>query len=155
MSRKRFPASLPRRMYWSDEVGGCASCPECGGGLEREQHTYVAATRRHGGTDMHVIGNDDGHFCGRCPVVVLDRGAFEDLLAVATRGSDGVRYAVMGIVDIDAVPEDKRSLPFDDNTNPLPLVEFANLAGGPPPARPKKTHKRRAERKRRRKRKRR
>ena len=60
MSRKRFPASLPRRMYWSDEVGGCASCPECGGGLEREQHTYVAATRRHGDTDMHVIGNDAG-----------------------------------------------------------------------------------------------
>jgi len=155
MSRKKFPASLPRRRYWSDEVGGCTSCPECGGALEREQHPYVAATRRHGELDVHVIGNDAGHFCGRCPVVVIDREEFGPFIAIATRGLDDVRYAVMGIVDLDAVPEDKRNLPFDDDTNPLPLVPFTNLRGGRPPARPKKTHKQKGKGKRRKKRKRR
>ena len=155
MSRKRFPASLPRRVYWSDAVGGCASCPECGGALEVESHVYVLGTRRYGDVDVHMAGNDAGHFCGRCPVVVLDRGEFERFVGIVTRGSDHVRYLVMGIVDLDAVPEDKRGTPFDDETNPIPLVKFTNLGQRKPPARPKKTPKRRGKRKRRKRRKRR
>ena len=155
MSRKRFPASLPRRVYWSDRVGGCASCPDCGGALEAESHVYVMATRRKGDFDFHVVGNDAGHFCGRCPVVVLDRDEFGRFVAIATRGRDGVRYVVMGIVDLDALPEDKRSVPFDDEANPIPLVKFTNFGERKPPARPKKAHKPRTKGKRRKKRKRR
>jgi hypothetical protein len=33
----------------------------------------------------------------------------------------------MGIVDLEAVPEEKKDIPFDEEDNPLPLVEFTNL----------------------------
>ena len=64
-------------MYWSDEVGGYASCPACGARLESEQHAYVMVTRRGGVMDYHISANTAGHFCGICPVVVLDRNEVE------------------------------------------------------------------------------
>ncbi len=39
---------------------------------------------------------------------------------------------VMGIIDLDAVPEDRKGLPFDDDTNPVPLVQFTNVGGKKP-----------------------
>lgn len=129
MTRYRFPASLPRKMHWSDEVGGHASCPTCGSLLESEHHTYVMVTRRNGDMDFHMVGNTAGHFCTKCPIVVLDRDEFENFVAIVARKTNGVDYVVMGIVDLDAVPEDKRSMPFDDNTNPVPLVQFINVGG--------------------------
>ena len=62
-----------------------------------------------------------------------------------------VQYAVLGLVDLEAVPDEKRHLPFDEETNPIPLVEFANLddtrpADAAPPARSRQ--KRRKQRKR-------
>ena len=115
-------------MYWSDAVGGCSSCPDCRGPLESERHIYVMATRRAGDIDVNLVGNTAGHFCANCPVVVLDRDEFERFVFLAAGEADGVDYTVMGIVDLDAVPLDKRSCPFDDETNPVPLVEFTNLA---------------------------
>ena len=135
MSRHRFPASLPRKMYWSDEVREYASCPDCGTALESEQHTYMVVTRRSGDMEFHMVGNTAGHFCADCPVVVLDRIEFERFVALAARRTDDVDYVVMGTVDLDAVPEDKRSLRFDDDTNPVPLVEFTNVGGEKPSAR--------------------
>lgn len=135
MSRHKFQASLPRRMCWSDEVGGYASCPDCGTRIESEQHTYVMVTRRSGDMDFHMVGNTAGHFCSECPVVVLDRDEFERFVALASRRTDGLDYVVMGIVDLDAVPEDKRSLPFDDDTNPVPIVQFTNVGREEPSAR--------------------
>ena len=127
MSRHKFPASLPRNMYWSDAVRGCGTCPDCHAALECEQHTYVLATRRAGEFGAHVVGNRAGHFCGSCPVVVLDRDEFERFVFLSVGDADGVDYAIMGIVDLDAVPPDKRNLPFDDDTNPIPLVMFTNM----------------------------
>ena len=123
----RFPASVPRRMYWSDAVGGCSSCPDCRGILESEHHTYLMVTRRAGDLDANLVGNTAGYFCANCPVVVLDRDEFERFVLLAAGEVGGVDYAVVGIVDLDAVPLDKRSCPFDDEANPVPLVEFTNL----------------------------
>ncbi|HIJ73481.1 MAG TPA: hypothetical protein HPP83_05195 [Candidatus Hydrogenedentes bacterium] len=134
MSRYRFPASLPRKMYWSDEVNGCAVCPDCGAPLESEHHTYVIATRTDGYTDSYLIGNDGGHFCGECPVVVLDHDQFERFAAMAAGTAKGVDYIVMGLVDLGAVPEDKRKVPLGDDANPLPLVKFANFGEKKPQA---------------------
>lgn len=135
MSRHRFPASVARKMYWSDGVKEHASCPDCGSALQSERHTYMVVTRRRGDMDFHMVGNNAGHFCGSCPVVVLDRNEFERFVALAVRRTDGVDYVAMGIVDLDAVPEDKRSLPFDDDTNPVPLVQFTSVGGEEPSAR--------------------
>lgn len=83
---------------------------------------------------MHGVGNRAGHFCGNCPVVVLDREEFERFVSLAVGDADGVDYAVMGIVHLDAVPPDKRNLPFDDDTNPIPLVEFIDVRERKPSA---------------------
>lgn len=130
MKEQKFPASLPRKMYWSDEVGGHASCPDCGGLLEAERYTYVMATRQREEMDFHMAGNNAGWFCGNCPVVVLDRNEFERSVVVGVGTTPEVQYVVLGIVDLDAVPADKRHLPFNDDTNPLPIVKFTNLPGG-------------------------
>ena len=36
----------------------------------------------------------------------------------------GNEYCVEGIVDLDAIPEDKRHLPLGAEGNPIPLIEF-------------------------------
>lgn len=107
MSRHKFPAALPREMHWSDEVGGTASCRKCGAPLASEPHTYLLATQRGGEMDMHLVGNTAGHFCEKCPLVVLDREEFEGFVTLAARKTDGFHYFVMGIVDLEAVPEEK------------------------------------------------
>ncbi len=148
MSRYKFPAATPRKMYWSDEAGGVATCPDCGGALESEHHTYVLATWLAGQQSIQAVGNTAGHFCAQCPVVVLDRRTMEQFVSLATRGAGTPDYIVMGIVDLDAVPEDKRHLPFDEETNPLPLVRFINLDEPRPGRRPDRRQRNQAKRKR-------
>jgi hypothetical protein len=35
-----------------------------------------------------------------------------------------VQFAVLGIMNMDAIPEDKRHLPVGSDDTPIPLVEF-------------------------------
>ena len=149
MSKYKFPASLPRKMYWSSAVGGCSSCPDCNMPLEQEKHTYVITTRQAGAYDAYMTGNPAGHFCAHCPVVVLDREEFDRVVTVAVDEADGLQYMVMGIVDMDAVPPEKSHLPFDDDTNPVPLVEFTNLGKKKAPASSNRKRRNRAKRRKR------
>lgn len=119
-------------MHWSDEIGGHTICPDCGGRLESEHHAYMLVTRRAGDMGFHIVGNTAGNFCEECPLVVLNREKFESFAALAARPKGGAEYIVMGIVDLDGVPEDEKGLPFDDDTNPVPLVEFTNVGGKKP-----------------------
>jgi hypothetical protein len=90
--------------------------------------TYLRHNDSRGGVyDAYLTGNPAGHFCAHCPVVVLDREEFNRVVTLAVKEADGVRYVVIGIVDMDAVPPEKAHLPFDDDTNPVPLVEFTNF----------------------------
>ncbi len=72
-----------------------------------------------------VIGNDGGCFCPHCPVVVLD---YEEFLegVLAAGASQGTLFTVVGVVDWDAIPEDKRDEPIGEEDNPIPLVKFLN-----------------------------
>jgi hypothetical protein len=127
MSKAKFPASVPRKMYWSDHVGGTARCPDCGTALEQERHTYCVGARHRGSTEGFVIGSNAGHFCAKCPVVVLDRNEIRTLAALSLGFGSDVQVVVLGIVDLDAVPKEKAHLPFDQETNPMPLVTFTNF----------------------------
>ncbi|MCD6289568.1 MAG: hypothetical protein J7M34_03625 [Anaerolineae bacterium] len=40
----------------------------------------------------------------------------------------GDELLIAGIVDLDAIPEEKRYLPLGDEDNPIPLVEFTNVS---------------------------
>ena len=114
-------------MYWSHEVNDRSHCPECRSRLESESHSFMMAVRKGSDIQPFIVGNDAAYFCSTCPVIVLDYGEFERLAALSMRTSKGVEFLVLGLIDLEAVPTEKRNVRFDDDTNPVPLVEFTNL----------------------------
>lgn len=125
---KKFDASVPRKMFWSTDVGGTDFCPQCHGRLENESHSYLLLVREAGDIQPFIVGNDDGHFCARCPVVVLDYEAFAKSALAGNPSSYSFEFTVPGIVDLDAIPEESADIPIGDDDNPVPLVKFTNLS---------------------------
>jgi hypothetical protein len=125
---KKHKASIPRQMYWSTDVKNSKICPRCGISLEKEYHSYIIIVRIKKETEQFAVGTDGGYFCPECPVVVLDRDNFIKLASVglSSTGYDesSIGLAVAGIVDMDAIPEDKRDKPLGTEDNPIPLVQF-------------------------------
>lgn len=126
---KKFDASVSRRMFWSDNLVNKKKCPLCHSALEKEYHQYIMAILTGKETTSLATGNDCGAFCPDCPVVVLDRKCFENIIGEAAQRpnwgiSGAVQYVVLGIVNPDDIPEDKRHLPLGGDDNPIPLVEF-------------------------------
>lgn len=74
--------------------------------------------------------NGDAYFCTACPAVLLKRMHFERAAALGAPGPGEGEYAIIGFVDLDAVPEDKRNVPLGEEENPIPLVEFASIQWG-------------------------
>lgn len=140
---KKFPASIPRRQFWSHSVGK-THCPMCNGELEQEYHAYFMLVQEGYGMAEFSTGLDGGYFCPACPVVVLDTVRFSDIAKIAVpRQDDETAFTVIGLVDLDAVPEDKRNMPFDDDDNPMPVVEFINVTRSNPKERAKQRAKKR------------
>ena len=106
--------------------GDPGPCPRCGSALIRSSHTYVVATHRAGQIrDSLIIGNDMGWFCSSCPVVVIDKQQLDEMVSHSLPHWDvGNEYVVLGIVDLDAVPPDRRDVPLGEDDNPVPLIEF-------------------------------
>jgi len=122
--KSEFKASIPRYMYWkSDLKNNRRCCPKCGSSLEKKYHSYMVVSEIGGERESFITGNDNGYFCRGCPVVVLDEKDFVEPVSVAT-GSRKLKIAVTGIIDLDAVPEDKKHVPLGEDDNPIPLVEF-------------------------------
>jgi hypothetical protein len=125
----KFDASIPRRVFWSDKLVNKKKCPLCHSALEKEHQTYVTVVQSGKETTTFIVGNDCGAFCPECPVVVLDRKCFEHVLQGITQRPDwgisgAVEYVVAGIVNLDAIPEDKQNVPLGEEGNPIPIVEF-------------------------------
>ena len=121
---KKFKASEPRKMYWSDEIGGISHCPGCGEKLEMEKHTYLMGGRdRRGELMTSITANDGGCFCPNCSTIVLDRKKFEEF-AVLAFNDLAIEISVFGLVDLDAIPDEKADIPIGDDDNPIPLVRF-------------------------------
>ncbi len=113
-------------------------CPRCGGFLQQSRQTYLVVTRRGRKiADSFIIGSDFGWFCTHCPTVVIDPADVSKMLQNTLPHWDvGSEFAVAGIIDLDAVPEEKRHLPLGDDDNPIPLVEFTNISRGRSGAQP-------------------
>ncbi len=127
MNKKHKPP-IPRQMYWSNAVKNSKICPKCGSSLEQEYHSYIIIVQIKKETEQFAVGTDGGYFCPECPVAVLDRDNFIKLASVGLESSgyddSSVELAVAGIVDMDAVPEDKHDQPLGTDDNPIPLVRF-------------------------------
>ena len=56
-------------------------------------------------------------------IYITTNAKFEDIAEISA-GGPVMAYTVFGLVDLDAVPEEKSHLPFDEEDNPIPLVRF-------------------------------
>ena len=114
-------------LFISDDVADATICPRCNVNLEREHHSYLVAIDEKGELETLMMGHDGGLFCPNCPTVVLDSQVVEDLIASYAEDhieSQTVKYVIFGIADLDAIPEEKRSLPLGDDDNPIPLIKL-------------------------------
>jgi len=124
--------TTPRECILQSFADDPGPCPRCNGPLQQSRQTYMIATR-HGReiTDSFVVGNDMGWFCTQCPTVVIDPQEVSEFLQHGLPHWDiGNQFAVTGIVNLDAVPEEKHHLPLGGDDNPYPLIEFTNLSYG-------------------------
>jgi hypothetical protein len=116
----------------SDDIATPTSCPRCNTDLEREYHSYMVVLDDEGERDAVMMGHDGGLFCPECPTVVLDPQVVEEMISdhieyqtIKTgKHIESFRYAVVGIMDLDAIPEDKKDIPLGDDDNPIPLIEL-------------------------------
>ena len=116
-------------LFMSDDIANATICPKCNASLEREYHSYFVAIDEEGKLETLMMGHDGGFFCPNCPTVVLDSQAVDELIANYAQRADYaegeyVKYAVMGIADLDAIPEEKKNLPLGDDDNPIPFIKF-------------------------------
>jgi hypothetical protein len=132
---KKFAASIPRKMYWSDKVPNMNRCPRCQAELENEYHIYVFAARSKRDFETFIHGTDHGAFCPQCPILVLDNDGFRQTMQQIANTTDWIKshklsIAVLGIVDMDAVPEEKHKQQLGTDDNPIPLVRFIDHIEG-------------------------
>lgn len=96
-------------------------CPNYGQQLEVSSASFLLVGR----TGDKSIVNDDGRFCPGCDVVILNADYIRE---VARYGLPTVRKVVVGgFVDLDSVPEDKKSTLLGQKDNPIPLVKFVSF----------------------------
>jgi len=140
--------SVPREYIAWEGEGDPGPCPKCGAPLKQEYAMYMVLTR-HGNemADSFMTTSDEGWFCTQCPVLLLNPQAISEGLPFGFRKWDvGDEFAIVGIVDLDAIPPKKQDLPLGAPNNPVPLVEFCNVKG-PRPAQssestPRRSHRR-------------
>lgn len=121
---KKFDPAIPRQMFWSDSVRDRTLCPKCHSKLENESHVYLMAVRDGHDIQPLIVGNDGGYFCPNCSTVVLDKETFRSSGILGCGNHPRAQFTVLGIVDLAAVPEEKRSRPLGEDGNPIPLVKF-------------------------------
>ncbi len=122
--------SEPRECIYKSFGDAPGPCPRCGERLEQHMQTYLVATRRGKRiTDSFITGTDFGWFCTNCPTVVINPEDVDEMLQHPMSDWDvGEEFTVLGLIDLDAIPEDKQHLPLGDDDNPIPLVEFTRIS---------------------------
>jgi hypothetical protein len=121
--KNKFDLSIPRRRYYSDYCG-LTYCPECGLPLVENNCTVMIVAKSDTDEGEFMSNMGDSHFCSSCPVVVFDSDKIEQAVKLAIKGDKNLGYAVAGIVNLDAIPKDKRHLEIGIEENPVPLVKF-------------------------------
>ncbi|MCK4347275.1 MAG: hypothetical protein KAW47_01540 [Thermoplasmatales archaeon] len=82
--------------------------------------------------DPYITGNKGGYFCQNCSVVVLDNDTFNKAMKSAVLihnpNINSLEFAVSGIVDYDAIPEDKKDKELGTKDNPVPIINLENCS---------------------------
>lgn len=118
-----FDLSIPRRRYYSEDCG-LTSCPECGLPLIEDSCTVIIAAKSDTDEGEFMSNMTGSHFCESCPIVVFDSDKVEQAARLGIRGDTNLRYLIGGIVNFNAIPQEKRHLEIGIEDNPVPLVHF-------------------------------
>jgi len=121
--KNKFDLSIPRRRYYSEDCG-LTSCPECGLSLIEDSCTVIIAAKSDTDEGEFMSNITGSHFCESCPIVVFDSDKVEQAARLGIRGDTNLRYLIGGIVNFNAIPQEKRHLEIGIEGNPLPLVQF-------------------------------
>ena len=119
---------IEHKVIYKSFKGKPGPCPQCGGVLKQSYQSYMLATRTGGRkADSFIMGGDFGWFCASCPTVVLNKDELGKLFSYSMPGwKIGKQTAVLGILNLDAVPANKSHLLLGAPGNPLPLVKFSH-----------------------------
>lgn len=115
--------SIKRRRYFSNEYS-LLNCPECGLELVDDSCSVLLKVKSDTDEVETMTSMSGSHFCADCPVVVFDVLLLERVAKLSIQGSEELWYAVQGIVNMAAIPNDKKHLPIGAKENPVPLVKF-------------------------------
>jgi hypothetical protein len=121
--KNKFDLSIPKRRYYSEDCG-LTSCPECGLLLIKDNCTVIIAAKSDSDEGEFMSNLTGSHFCKSCPVVVFDSDKIEQAARLGIKGDENLRYLIAGIVNLNAIPEEKRHLEIGIADNPVPLVHF-------------------------------
>ena len=123
MKKKMFDLSLKRRRYFSNECG-LQYCPECGAELLEENCPILLGIVSKTDEAESMTNLSGSHFCNQCPVVVFDNEKLEQAAKILAHDHDDLHYFIAGIINMEAIPIEKRQIPIGTDDNPVPLVEF-------------------------------
>lgn len=115
--------SEAKRSYYKSGKG-LKHCPECGAGLLEESFPSLLSVKSKTGDTNSITTMTGSHFCLQCPVVVFDRNQLEPAAQYLAKGDNGFQYLIIGMVDLAAIPPEKKHLPIGNDENPVPLVRF-------------------------------
>ncbi len=130
MSKKISKINLaePRRAYYNNAHN---TCQECGSLLEEEGCAILLGVKSDSDQADFITNSGGSRFCLTCPVVTFDKGNVEEAAKTALSGDRNIKYRIMGIVYLDAIPDEKSHLEIGSDENPMPLVRFLpSLQGG-------------------------
>ena len=122
-TNQTIDVTVPRRRYFSDD---CITmhCPECGSDLIEERCSILLAVKCDTDAAEFMTRVSGSHFCPSCPVVVFDKKTLGKVAKLAMRGKRNIQYDVIGIIDFDAVPEEKKNMVLGTDENPIPIIDF-------------------------------
>jgi hypothetical protein len=123
--------TIERKAIYKSFKGKPGPCPKCGGVLKQSHQSYMLATQTGGRkADSFMVGGDFGWSCAFCPTVVLNKDELGKMLSYSMPGwKIGKEIAMLGILDLDAVPANKSHLLLGSPGNPVPLVKFSGRGG--------------------------
>jgi len=128
---------IHREAVYKDFVDEPGPCPKCSSVLEQANLPYMVVTRTGNRLeDSFLISGDFGWYCQSCPVLVLNRAKLSKTMGFGKPGwKVGQEFSVMGVMNLDAIPENKRDIPLGSPGMPNVLVKFRNLEGEKPASR--------------------
>ncbi|MCL4867491.1 MAG: hypothetical protein KJ063_00855 [Anaerolineae bacterium] len=118
--------TIERTLYAHELLTPPIQCPQCSHKLEQDYGPYQIITRQGSRlADSFVISGEFGYLCPGCATAVIHLPVLVQMLygGAPKRGWQvGPTFAVLGLVNLDAVPPNKRHTPLDELD--LPLVRF-------------------------------